>query len=244
MSAASRSRTSSHSSRLVLLIVCARSPSRCAAAIWLRISASSGLTISVGPAPASRSSAVATKYTADFPHPVRCTHNTRARSTTTSRIASSCPGRNRDRSSPVSVRRRSSAVAANVSEVVVGTRHRRTRTGRPLAPAADESAQTRRRAPLGRRDPPVPNPDDGSLHRRPTRLACLLLPRESDGRRQRVAGRSPLLHRRRCDRPLRDRRDDRSRGMRSSHGWRGSADAAPLSLGDCDSAPSLLNPRF
>ena len=43
------------------LIVCARSPSRSAAAIWLRISASSGLTISVGPAPASRSSAVATK---------------------------------------------------------------------------------------------------------------------------------------------------------------------------------------
>ena len=49
VSAASRSRTSSHSSRLVLLIVCARSPSRSAAAIWLRISASSGLTISVGP---------------------------------------------------------------------------------------------------------------------------------------------------------------------------------------------------
>ena len=70
-SAASRSRTSSHSSRLVLLIVCARNPRRSAAAIWLRISASSGLTINVGPAPSRRSSAVATKYTADLPHPVR-----------------------------------------------------------------------------------------------------------------------------------------------------------------------------
>ena len=70
-SAASLSRTSSHSSRLVLLIVCARNPRRSAAAIWLRISASSGLTINVGPAPSRRSSAVAMKYTADLPHPVR-----------------------------------------------------------------------------------------------------------------------------------------------------------------------------
>ena len=82
--AASSPRTSSHSSRLVLLTVCARSPSRSAAAIWLRISASSGLMISVGPAPASRSSAVATKYTADLPHPVRWTQSTRARSATRS----------------------------------------------------------------------------------------------------------------------------------------------------------------
>ena len=50
LSCASRSRIVSHSSRLVLLIVWARSPSRCAAAIWLRMSASSGLTMSVGPA--------------------------------------------------------------------------------------------------------------------------------------------------------------------------------------------------
>ena len=60
-SSARRSRIPFHSSRLVLLMVCARSPSRSAAAIWLRMSASSGLTMSVGPAWASRSSAVATK---------------------------------------------------------------------------------------------------------------------------------------------------------------------------------------
>ncbi len=60
-SASSSSRTSDQASRLVELIVCARMPSRSAAAIWLRISASSGETISVGPAPRERSSAVATK---------------------------------------------------------------------------------------------------------------------------------------------------------------------------------------
>ncbi len=121
MPSASSSPTASHSSRLVLLIVCARSPSRCAAAIWLRISASSGLMISVGPAPASRSSAVATKYTADLPHPVRWTQSTRARSSTTSGIASSWSGRNSAAGSPVSVRRRSRAVASNLSDVVVAT---------------------------------------------------------------------------------------------------------------------------
>ena len=88
-SASSSARTSSHASRLVELIVCARIPSRSAAAIWLRISASSGETISAGPAPRSRSSAAAMKYTADFPHPVRCTHSTRAWSSTRSRTASS-----------------------------------------------------------------------------------------------------------------------------------------------------------
>jgi hypothetical protein len=36
-------------------------PAVCAAAIWLRISASSGDTMTVGPAPRSRSKAVATK---------------------------------------------------------------------------------------------------------------------------------------------------------------------------------------
>ena len=60
-SAASSSRTSAQASRLVELIVCARIPIRSAAAIWLRISASSGETISVGPAPASRPSAVLRK---------------------------------------------------------------------------------------------------------------------------------------------------------------------------------------
>ena len=42
---------SSHCSTLVELIVTARMPARSAAAIWLRISASSGETITVGPAP-------------------------------------------------------------------------------------------------------------------------------------------------------------------------------------------------
>ena len=60
-SAASSSCTSAHASRLVELTVCARIPIRSAAATWLRISASSGETISVGPAPASRPSAVARK---------------------------------------------------------------------------------------------------------------------------------------------------------------------------------------
>jgi hypothetical protein len=46
---------------LVELMVTARIPARWAAAIWLRISASSGETITVGPAPPARSSAVATK---------------------------------------------------------------------------------------------------------------------------------------------------------------------------------------
>ncbi len=43
------------------LIVRARIPARAAASTWLRISASSGETITVGPLPRSRSSAVATK---------------------------------------------------------------------------------------------------------------------------------------------------------------------------------------
>ena len=60
-SSASSASTSPQPSRLVELIVCARMPSFSAAAIWLRISASSGETISVGPAPCSRSSEVATK---------------------------------------------------------------------------------------------------------------------------------------------------------------------------------------
>jgi hypothetical protein len=54
-------RTSSQASRFVELIVCARIPSRSAAAIWLRMSARSGETISAGPAPRSRSSAAAMK---------------------------------------------------------------------------------------------------------------------------------------------------------------------------------------
>ena len=52
---------------------------RCAASIWLRMSASSGETSSVGPLPRSRSMRVAMKYTALLPHPVRCTSSTRSR---------------------------------------------------------------------------------------------------------------------------------------------------------------------
>src|SRR5580693_8621509 len=51
------------------------------------MSASSGDTITVGPAPRARSSAVATKYTADFPHPVRCTTSARRRAATRALIA-------------------------------------------------------------------------------------------------------------------------------------------------------------
>jgi hypothetical protein len=52
---------SSHSSWLAELIVRARMPARAAASTWLRMSASSGDTITVGPAPSARSRAVATK---------------------------------------------------------------------------------------------------------------------------------------------------------------------------------------
>ena len=53
--------TASHSSVFDELIVWAVMPARAAASTWLRISASSGDTISVGPAPWARSSPVATK---------------------------------------------------------------------------------------------------------------------------------------------------------------------------------------
>ena len=62
----------------------ARIPARAAASIWFRISASSGDTITVGPAPRARNSAVARKYTADLPQPVRWT--TRARRPATSAL--------------------------------------------------------------------------------------------------------------------------------------------------------------
>ena len=55
------SSTVSHSSVFDELIVCAVMPARAAASTWLRIRASSGDTISVGPAPCARSRPVATK---------------------------------------------------------------------------------------------------------------------------------------------------------------------------------------
>ena len=68
---ASARSTCSHSSVLDELMVWAVMPARAAASTWLRINANSGDTMSVGPAPCARSSAVATKYTADLPQPVR-----------------------------------------------------------------------------------------------------------------------------------------------------------------------------
>ncbi len=50
-----------HSSTFVELIATARIPARAAAPIWLRIRARSGETMTVGPAPLARSSAVARK---------------------------------------------------------------------------------------------------------------------------------------------------------------------------------------
>jgi hypothetical protein len=88
--------------------VTACTPARAAASIWLRISASSGETMTVGPAPAARSSAVATKYTADLPQPVRCTTRARRRSTTRAWIAVHWSSRKRA-SGPASPRRTSSA---------------------------------------------------------------------------------------------------------------------------------------
>lgn len=66
-----------HSSVLEELIVAAWTPAEAAACTWLRMSDSNGETITVGPSPSSRSSAVATKYTADLPQPVRCTTSAR-----------------------------------------------------------------------------------------------------------------------------------------------------------------------
>jgi hypothetical protein len=57
----------SQSSRFSMLIVWASTPARSAIRIWLPISARSGEMRIVGPAPASRSTRVAMKYTADLP---------------------------------------------------------------------------------------------------------------------------------------------------------------------------------
>src|ERR1700733_12082764 len=108
------SRTSAYtccqSSRLAELIVRAWMPARAAASTWFRISASSGETITVGPAPAARSSAVATKYTADLPHPVRCTTSARRFSSPRARIAVHWSSRSRA-FSPASARRWVSAAS-------------------------------------------------------------------------------------------------------------------------------------
>jgi len=74
---------------LALEISTARMPARDAAATWSRMSASSGETSSVGPVPRRRSSAVETKYTADLPHPVRCTTSARCPCSTRAATATS-----------------------------------------------------------------------------------------------------------------------------------------------------------
>ena len=65
----------------------ATTPARSAAATWLRINASSGDTITVGPRPCARNSFAAMKYTADLPKPVRCTTSARRRCTTSASMA-------------------------------------------------------------------------------------------------------------------------------------------------------------
>ena len=101
--------TSPHCSLLALFTVTAWMPARSAAAIWLRINASNGEMITVGPAPPSRSNAVATKYTADLPHPVRCTTNARCRPCTRASTAVHWSSRNRASSRPTNARRWNSA---------------------------------------------------------------------------------------------------------------------------------------
>ena len=103
-SAASCSRTVSHSSWLAELMATARTPARAAAATWSRIRASSGDTISVGPAPRRRSSRLETKYTADLPQPVRCTTRARRPPSTRASIASNWPSWNSAAGCPTSSR--------------------------------------------------------------------------------------------------------------------------------------------
>lgn len=117
LAAATSAWTVSHSSVFEELIVRARMPARAAASTWLRISASSGETITVGPLPRSRSSEVATKYTADLPQPVRWTTSARrpAMSASMARHWSS-----RSRASPVgSPTRRARTASASVRGSVV-----------------------------------------------------------------------------------------------------------------------------
>ncbi len=85
--AATRAWISSQSVTLPELMVSATTPARRAAATWLRINASSGDTITVGPRPWERSNRAAMKYTADLPQPVRWTTRARRRRTTSASMA-------------------------------------------------------------------------------------------------------------------------------------------------------------
>src|SRR6478609_6429000 len=68
------------------------------------MSASSGDTIRVGPAPRRRSSREATKYTADLPQPVRCTTRARRPPSTRASMASNWPSWNSASGCPTSSR--------------------------------------------------------------------------------------------------------------------------------------------
>src|ERR1700733_148587 len=139
---------SSHSWVLAELTVRAWVPARPAAATWLRISASSGDTSTVGPAPRARSSAVATKYTADFPHPVRCTTKARRRSATRALIAVHWSSRSRAWS-PASARKGRSASSRRPWSFGSGTGRSVSATPSLLPGGWDNSAK---HDDLGRRD--------------------------------------------------------------------------------------------
>ena len=93
VSASSRWKTSSQSSMFVELTVAAFRPARSAALTWSRISAKSGETTSVGPAPVLRIACVAAQYTADLPQPVACTTSTRDAGCSTACTASTWSAR-------------------------------------------------------------------------------------------------------------------------------------------------------
>src|SRR5258708_31511268 len=93
-------------------------PARAAASLWSRRSASSGETMPDGPQRRARSSGVAVKYTADLPHPVRCTTSARLRSETRARIAVHWSSR-RVAAGPASARRQLSASARSEPAVSV-----------------------------------------------------------------------------------------------------------------------------
>lgn len=117
-SRASAAWVSPHSCAFAELIDTARTPARAAAATWSRIRASSGDTRTVGPPPRRRSRRVARKYTADLPHPVRCTTRARCRCSTRAEIASSWPGWNTASGRPVSA---ASACCASAAMSADGT---------------------------------------------------------------------------------------------------------------------------
>src|SRR3954471_13480250 len=139
-SGASRAGTSSHSVMLALEISTARMPARAAAATWSRISASSGLTSRVGPAPRRRRSAVDTKYTADFPQPVRWTTRARCERSTSAATAASCPSRKTASGRPVSSRSTPSAsvVRSDVGATVLMPTTVGSSTDRPARRARPE----------------------------------------------------------------------------------------------------------